>query len=83
MQTKEKLKCFAKTRRGGTCQTLPVTGRKRCRMHGGTNNGAPKSNKNAFKHGRYSREVIENRKRATQLKREFITLIREMKKYEY
>jgi hypothetical protein len=83
MQTKEKLKCFAKTRRGGTCQTLPVTGRKRCRMHGGTNNGAPKSNKNAFKHGRYSREVIENRKRATQLKREWKAFFYELNKSEF
>ena len=30
----------------------------RCRMHGGTNLGAPKGNKNAFKHGRYSAEAM-------------------------
>jgi hypothetical protein len=33
----------------------------RCRMHGGLSTGAPKSNKNAFKHGRYTAEAITNR----------------------
>ncbi|WP_420823137.1 hypothetical protein [Tsuneonella mangrovi] len=28
-----------------------MKGRKRCRMHGGTNPGAPKGNRNAWKHG--------------------------------
>ncbi|MFN2099428.1 hypothetical protein [Altererythrobacter sp. MF3-039] len=28
-----------------------MSGRKRCRMHGGTNPGAPKGNRNAWKHG--------------------------------
>ncbi|MFC3215683.1 hypothetical protein [Novosphingobium panipatense] len=28
-----------------------MKGRKRCRMHGGTNWGAPKGNRNALKHG--------------------------------
>jgi hypothetical protein len=30
----------------------------RCRMHGGTNPGAPKGNKPALKHGRYTAEAI-------------------------
>lgn len=34
-----------------------VAGRKRCRMHGGTNYGAPKDNKNARVHGNRSREA--------------------------
>jgi uncharacterized protein YjcR len=34
----------------------------RCRMHGGTSPGAPKGNKNAFKHGRYTAEEIANRR---------------------
>ena len=29
-------------------------GKRRCRMHGGTNPGAPKGNRNARKHGAYS-----------------------------
>jgi len=73
------IKCFARTRRGTLCQTPRITGKKRCRMHGGTSDGAPKGNKNAFKHGRYSREVIERRKNATKLKREFLELMHIMK----
>jgi uncharacterized protein YjcR len=29
----------------------------RCRMHGGVSPGAPKGNKNALKHGRYTAEA--------------------------
>ena len=71
------IKCFARTRRGTLCQTPRVNGKKRCRMHGGTSDGAPKGNKNAFKHGRYSKVIIENRKRTMQLKREFRALLAE------
>ncbi len=82
MQIKEDNRCLARTRKGksGFCQARKVSGKKRCRMHGGTSDGAPKGNKNAFKHGRYSREVIEKRKSATKLKREFMELLRIMKK---
>ena len=77
-------RCLARTRRGKStlCQARKVNGKKRCRMHGGTGDGAPKGNKNAFKHGKYSREVIEKRKNATKLKREFIELLRQMKKFD-
>jgi len=34
----------------------------RCRMHGGPSPGAPKGNKNAYKHGRYTAGAIANRK---------------------
>lgn len=44
----------------------------RCRMHGGLSPGAPKGNKNALKHGRYSAEAIATR-------REIATLVRAMK----
>jgi hypothetical protein len=33
----------------------------RCRMHGGTNPGASKGNRNAFKHGRYTAGAIASR----------------------
>jgi uncharacterized protein YjcR len=33
----------------------------RCRMHGGTSPGAPKGNRNAWKHGFYSRQWKELR----------------------
>jgi uncharacterized protein YjcR len=34
----------------------------RCRMHGGKSPGAPKGNKNAWKHGRYSAATINLRR---------------------
>jgi hypothetical protein len=44
----------------------------RCRMHGGANPGAPKGNRNAFKHGRYTAQAIASR-------REVAALIRAMR----
>jgi hypothetical protein len=44
----------------------------RCRMHGGLSPGAPKGNRNAFKHGRYSAEALARR-------HEVAALIRAMK----
>jgi hypothetical protein len=35
-------RCGAKTRKGTPCQGFAVRGKKRCRMHGGTNPGRPK-----------------------------------------
>jgi hypothetical protein len=31
-------------------------------MHGGSSPGAPKGNKNAFKHGRYTAEAVASRR---------------------
>ena len=39
----------------------------RCRMHGGKAPGAPKGNKNALKHGRYSADAVAMRKLVRQL----------------
>ena len=44
-------RCLARTRMGTECQSPAVKGKRRCRMHGGTNPGAPKGNRNAYKHG--------------------------------
>jgi glucans biosynthesis protein len=44
-------RCLAMTRIGTECQSPAVRGKKRCRMHGGTNPGAPLGNRNAWKHG--------------------------------
>lgn len=44
-------RCLAKTRFGRKCRSPAVKGKRRCRMHGGTNPGAPKGNQNAYKHG--------------------------------
>ncbi len=57
-------RCGAKTRSGKPCRSPTVSGKRRCRMHGGApGSGAPRGNHNAFKHGLYTREAIESRKR--------------------
>lgn len=54
------LRCGAKTRSGGLCKSPAVGGKARCRMHGGARgSGAPLNNKNAWKHGYYSRAEVE------------------------
>ena len=51
------IRCGAKTRKGTPCEAPAVTGKKRCRMHGGAaGSGAPKGNQNALKHGLYTAE---------------------------
>ncbi|WP_439619368.1 HGGxSTG domain-containing protein [Hyphomonas sp.] len=45
--------CGAKTRQGHPCPSWSMPNG-RCRMHGGTSPGAPKGNRNAWKHGKYS-----------------------------
>jgi hypothetical protein len=52
-------RCGAKTRSGALCKSAPVTGRRRCRMHGDADgSGAPRGSKNGnYKHGRYTAEV--------------------------
>lgn len=58
----ESLRCGARTRRGTACRAPAVSGKKRCRMHGGSKgSGAPKGNKNALKHGGYTRESLNLR----------------------
>ena len=45
-------KCGAKTRSGAPCQSRQMANG-RCRMHGGTNAGAPSGNQNRVVHGIY------------------------------
>jgi len=55
-------RCGARTRSGGRCQSPAVRGKHRCRMNGGAaGSGAPLGNKNALKHGSYTRVAIERR----------------------
>jgi hypothetical protein len=54
-------RCQARTRGGSSCQS-PAMKNGRCRMHGGPSPGAPKGNKNALKHGRYTAEPFERRR---------------------
>jgi hypothetical protein len=60
--------CGAKNRDGTTCINLPEPGKSRCRLHGGAPGaGAPLGNKNAEKHGLYSREMKELRRSVKKL----------------
>ncbi len=47
----------------------------RCRMHGGTNPGAPKGNQNALKHGLYTCEAIAQRRAMSWMLKEMRALI--------
>ncbi|WP_443026138.1 MULTISPECIES: hypothetical protein [unclassified Sphingomonas] len=51
-----------------------MKGKRRCRMHGGTNPGAPKGNRNARKHGGYSAKA----KAAARYVRDIGRLVREV-----
>jgi uncharacterized protein YjcR len=64
-------RCGAKTRSGKPCMAPAVKGKKRCRMHGGApGSGAPRGNKNALKHGQYTREAIEERRQVQKFLRQ-------------
>jgi uncharacterized protein YjcR len=67
-------RCGARTRSGKPCRSPAVSGKRRCRMHGGApGSGAPRGNKNAMKHGRYTREAIEERRKM----RDFLRQVRQ------
>ena len=50
-------RCLARTRSGMGCQSPAVQGKRRCRMHGGTNPGPPKGNRSTRKRGGYSAQI--------------------------
>src|SRR5271170_8438191 len=69
-------RCGAKTRSGKPCMSPAVSGKRRCRMHGGAQgSGAPRGNKNALKHGLYTREALEQHRRLRDLLRQSRSLI--------
>jgi hypothetical protein len=52
------------------CQSPAVTGRARCRFHGGADgSGGQPGNRNALKHGRYTAEAIARRREVAALLR--------------
>ena len=67
MHLREVLCCGAKTRSGAPCQSPPVKGKTRCRMHGGTSPGAPLGNQNALKNGAYTRLALAKNREARDL----------------
>lgn len=54
-------RCLASTRRGTACQS-PGMPNGRCRLHGGLSPGGKPGNRNALKHGYWSREAIDLRR---------------------
>jgi uncharacterized protein YjcR len=74
------LRCGAKTRRGSECRAPAVAGKKRCRMHGGAKgSGAPKGNKNALKHGAFTKEAVQQRAALCALFAEAQKLLKELR----
>lgn len=72
-------RCGARTRAGPSCRAPRVGGKRRCRMHGGARgSGAPKGNRNAIKHGRYTKEEREWRRMIAGLMRECEEALRDL-----
>jgi hypothetical protein len=68
-----------RTRSGKPCMAPAVSGEKRCRMHGGApGSGAPPANKNALKHGRYTRVAFEERRQLRALLQQSRMLLRQI-----
>ena len=64
-------RCGAKTRSGPACRSPAVASKARCRMHGGAaRSGAQMGNQNAFKHGMYTREMLERNREISELMRD-------------
>ena len=73
-------RCGAKTRASCACRSPAVRGKKRCRMHGGAQgSGAPRANRNARKHGLFTRDAIAERRRIQALLGEARKLLEAMK----
>jgi hypothetical protein len=73
-------RCGARTRSGGFCRSPAVGGKMRCRMHGGApGSGAPLGNQNALKHGHFTRDEKEERRRAQALLQQARKLLVDMK----
>jgi len=73
-------RCGAKTRSGGACRAPAVSGKRRCRMHGDApGSGAPKANRSARKHGRFTRDAIAERRQIQALLGDARRLLEAMK----
>ena len=74
----ESPRCGARTRSGTACRSPAVKAKRRCRMHGGAKgSGAPKANRNALKHGAYTKASFERRAELRNMIRETEKLIRD------
>ncbi len=72
-------RCGAKTRSNTPCKAPAVRGKKRCRMHGGAaGSGAPRGNRNALKHGFFTRKALDERRAVQDLLRQSRVLLKMM-----
>jgi glucans biosynthesis protein len=61
-------RCGAKTRTGTPCQCPAISGRTRCRIHGGLSPGAPRGERNGnFKNGFWTCEAVQERQWAIEM----------------
>ena len=67
--------CGAKTRAGGRCKQ-PAIKNGRCRLHGGKSLSGIQHGR--YKHGRYTRKAIEERRQMNSLLREVAALLRQL-----
>lgn len=73
-------RCGAETRAGGPCRAPAMRDKRRCRMHGGApGSGAQKGNRNARRHGLFTKEAIAERKQIGALLGEARKLLQRMK----
>ena len=73
-------RCGAKTRAGGSCRAPALRGKKRCRMHGGApGSGAPPGNRNARRHGLFTKGAIAEREQIGALLGEARKLLKTIK----
>ncbi|MFN0219525.1 MAG: HGGxSTG domain-containing protein [Hyphomicrobium sp.] len=73
-------KCGARTRSGSPCRSPSVSGKARCRMHGGAaNSGAPRGERNgAYRNGAFTREAIADRQMISALVAECRLLVKSL-----
>ena len=67
--------CGAKTRKGGRCRQ-PAMKNGRCRLHGGKSLSGIQHGR--YKHGRYTRKAIEERRQMNRLIKEVAALLRQL-----
>ena len=66
-------RCGSKTKRnnGNPCRAPAIRGKRRCRIHGGSQGGGgQKDNKNALKHGRSTETIKKLKKEIREILRE-------------
>jgi hypothetical protein len=72
-------RCGARTRSGMPCRSPAITGKKRCRMHGGAKgSGAPAGNRNRLCHGLYGQENIARHRAVMDLIRKSEALLADL-----